>query len=66
MAFAYFLRHAPEALWPIQNRGEAAVLFCFTFLFFAAHGAGRYSLDALFQRRRAIEVARPATTARTA
>jgi putative oxidoreductase len=52
MAFAYFMAHAPQGLWPIMNRGEAAVLFCFTFLFFAAHGAGRYSLDALLGRRR--------------
>jgi putative oxidoreductase len=53
MAFAYFLSHAPRALWPIENRGEPSVLFCFLFLFFAAHGAGRYSLDAMIGRRRA-------------
>jgi putative oxidoreductase len=57
MAFAYFMSHAPRALWPIENRGEASVLFCFIFLFFAAHGAGRYSLDALLGRRRANRVA---------
>jgi putative oxidoreductase len=51
MAFAYFMAHAPQGLWPIQNRGEVAVLFCFTYLFFAAHGAGRYSLDALLGGR---------------
>jgi putative oxidoreductase len=54
MAFAYFMSHAPRALWPIENRGEAAVLFCFIFLFFAAHGAGRYSLDAAYSRRRGV------------
>jgi putative oxidoreductase len=52
MAFAYFMSHAPRALWPILNRGEPAVLFCFIFLFLAAHGAGRYSLDDLISRRR--------------
>jgi putative oxidoreductase len=52
MAFAYFMVHAPQGLWPIQNRGEVVVLFCFTYLFFAAHGAGRYSLDGLRQRGR--------------
>jgi putative oxidoreductase len=52
MAFAYFLSHAPRALWPIENRGEPSVLFCFLFLFFAAHGAGPYSLDALLRRGR--------------
>ena len=52
MAAAYFMAHAPQALWPIENRGEAAVLFCFIFLYFAAFGAGRYSLDGLMSRRR--------------
>ena len=54
MAVAYFQAHAPRGLWPIVNRGEVVVLFCFTFLFFAAHGAGRYSLDALLSRRRRV------------
>ena len=53
MAVAYFMAHQPEALWPIENRGEAAVLFCFIFLYFAAFGAGRYSLDGLMSGRRA-------------
>jgi putative oxidoreductase len=60
MAFAYFMSHAPRALWPIENRGEASVLFCFIFLFFAAHGAGRYSLEALLGGRRGNRVAQPA------
>ena len=50
MAVAYFMSHFPHGLWPIQNHGEAAVLFCFIFLFFAANGAGPYSLDALMHR----------------
>src|ERR687895_1867309 len=54
MAFAYFMSHAPRGLWPIENRGEASVLFCFLFLFFAAHGAGRYSIDGLLGRRREL------------
>ena len=56
MAFAYFMAHAPQGLWPIMNRGEASVLFCFTFLFFAAHGAGRYSLDSVLSGRRGRSV----------
>ena len=52
MAVAYFMVHAPRGLWPIMNRGEVVVLFCFTFLFLAAHGAGPYSVDALLRRRR--------------
>jgi putative oxidoreductase len=67
MAVAYFMRHAPRGLWPIENRGETAALFCFLFLFFAAHGAGQYSLDALLRRRRPRVVDRfPATPARAA
>ncbi len=52
MAVAYFMAHQPKGAWPIQNGGQPAVLFCFIFLLFAAHGAGDWSLDALFRRRR--------------
>lgn len=45
MAVAYFTAHfSMGAFWPIENGGEPAVLFCFIFLFFAAHGAGKWSL----------------------
>ncbi len=46
MAVAYWQFHAPNGIWPIQNQGVPAVLFCFIFLFFAAHGGGDWSLDA--------------------
>lgn len=52
MAVAYFLQHASRGFWPILNRGEPAVLYCFIFLFFAAHGGGSYSLDAFLRARR--------------
>ncbi|HEX7051602.1 MAG TPA: DoxX family protein [Longimicrobiales bacterium] len=52
MAVAYFTAHFPRGFWPIQNRGEPAALYCFIYLFFAAHGAGAFSLDALLRRRR--------------
>ncbi len=51
MAFAYFLGHFPQGFWPIQNMGEAPFLLCFTFLFFAAYGAGPYSIDAARRSR---------------
>src|SRR5258705_6039251 len=50
MAFAYFIGHFPRGVWPIQNHGEPAVLFCFIFLFFAANGAGPISVDRILRR----------------
>ena len=52
MAVAYFMAHAPNSFWPVLNRGEAAVLFCFLFLYFAVAGAGALSLDSAMGRRR--------------
>ena len=52
MAVAYFQFHQPSGFWPIQNHGEPAVLLCFIFLFFAAHGAGEWSVDAAGLRKR--------------
>lgn len=52
MAFAYFIGHFPYGFWPIQNHGELAVVFCFLFLFFAAYGAGEWSVDGFIARRR--------------
>jgi putative oxidoreductase len=51
MAFAYFTVHAPRSFWPILNGGEVALLFCMIWLYLAAAGAGRWSLDALWRRR---------------
>jgi putative oxidoreductase len=48
MAYAYFTVHAPRGLFPIANGGELAAVYCFVFLYVAAHGSGRISLDALF------------------
>jgi putative oxidoreductase len=47
MAVAYFRVHAPAGFWPLLNNGELAALYCFTFLFFSAAGAGPWSVDAL-------------------
>jgi putative oxidoreductase len=51
MAVAYFTVHAPHGFWPVINKGELAVAYCFFFLFVAAHGAGPYSLDRLLRRK---------------
>ena len=45
MAFAYFMAHAPRGVWPIQNQGELAALYCFAFLYIASRGAGRFGVD---------------------
>jgi putative oxidoreductase len=51
MAAAYFIAHAPGGFWPILNKGELALVYCFVFLFIAAHGAGLYSADRALRRR---------------
>ncbi len=51
MAFAYFIGHASKGFLPIVNQGELAVLYCFLFLYVAAHGSGVLSVDALLRGR---------------
>jgi putative oxidoreductase len=51
MAVAYFMVHAKGGFWPIVNKGELAVVYCFLFLYFAARGAGPYSVDAAIRKR---------------
>ena len=46
LATAYFMEHAPQSFFPLVNNGDAAILFCFIFLYFSAAGAGPWSLDA--------------------
>lgn len=45
MAVAYFMAHAPQSFFPINNRGDAAILFCFVFLYLTAAGSGAFALD---------------------
>ena len=45
MAFAYFMGHFPKAFFPAQNGGDAAILFCFLFLYLAAAGPGSFSIN---------------------
>jgi putative oxidoreductase len=45
MAIAYWMIHAPESFFPLINRGETAILFCFIFLLFVATGPGTWSVD---------------------
>jgi putative oxidoreductase len=52
MAAAYFIAHFPKSVWPVENAGEPAVLFCFGFLYIAARGAGPLSVDAVMSTSR--------------
>jgi len=47
MAAGYFMVHAPKSFWPALNGGDAAILFCFIFLYFVFAGGGAWSLDAV-------------------
>ena len=46
MAAAYWMAHGTRGLFPIENGGELAVLYCFVFLFISAQGSGIWSVDA--------------------
>ena len=50
MAFAYFIGHAPRGFFPVLNGGDAAILYCFVFLYFVFSGPGPWSLDAMRER----------------
>ncbi|MBO9377561.1 DoxX family membrane protein [Sphingomonas histidinilytica] len=47
MAVAYFIGHMPTNFWPVNNMGDAAILYCFVFLYLVFAGPGPLSLDAL-------------------
>ncbi|MRI56233.1 DoxX family protein [Methylobacterium sp. DB1607] len=51
MAFAYFIAHAPKSFFPALNGGDAAILYCFVFLYIAFTGPGPWSIDAQRGRR---------------
>lgn len=46
MAVAYWMVHAPQNFFPANNGGDAAILFCFIFLYFVFSGPGAWSFDA--------------------
>ena len=48
-----FMAHTSPSPWfPVLNRGEPAVLFCFIFLYLGAAGPGPWSVDAQLKRTR--------------
>ena len=54
MAVAYFMSHAPRNFFPVINGGDAAILYCFVFLYLFVAGGGEWSLDRLREPRAAV------------
>jgi len=50
MAVAYFMVHAPHSFFPMLNKGDSAIQFCFVFLYLVFAGPGPWSLDALLRK----------------
>jgi putative oxidoreductase len=45
MAVAYFMAHAPQNFFPVNNMGDAAILYCFIYLYLFVAGPGAWSVD---------------------
>ena len=46
MAVAYWMFHAPSSVYPVQNGGELAIMFCFVFLYLVVAGPGAFAFGA--------------------
>ena len=57
MAAAYWIAHAPQSAFPINNGGDAAVLYCFVFLYLVFAGPGAWSVDEVLKSRRSLATA---------
>ncbi|MEA3061683.1 MAG: putative oxidoreductase [Sphingomonadales bacterium] len=55
MAVGYWMYHAPKGFYPAVNGGDAAILYCFLFLYLVAAGPGAFSLDAAIGRRKVVD-----------
>ncbi|WP_150295259.1 DoxX family protein [Sphingobium estronivorans] len=53
MAVAYWLVHAPQNFFPVNNGGDAAILYCFVFLYLVFAGPGAWSMDGVKIRSKA-------------
>lgn len=58
MAVAYFMAHAPRSFFPVLNGGDAAILFCFIFLYLFVAGPGAWSVDGAMEGRARAGAAR--------
>jgi putative oxidoreductase len=54
MAGAYWIAHAPQNFFPVNNGGDAAILYCFLFLYFVFAGPGPWSVDEAMRRGKAV------------
>lgn len=54
MAFAFFIAHFPRSFFPAVNGGDAAVLYCFIFLYIFFAGGGAWSLDRALLKHEAV------------
>lgn len=52
MFYAYFFVHAGRGVWPIENGGELAALYLFSFLLMMSLGSGIWSVDSLLAKRK--------------
>jgi putative oxidoreductase len=52
MAVAYWMFHYPKGFYPMLNMGDAAILYCFVFLYLSAAGPGPWSVDSKLRGRR--------------
>lgn len=64
MAYAYFVVHQERALLPIENGGELAAMFCWSFLLLVIVGPGIWSIDAVLDKGRSRSEGHTAAVAR--
>ncbi|WP_371580648.1 DoxX family protein [Streptomyces sp. NBC_01314] len=62
MAYAYFKVHQPQALWPVENGGEAAAFYCWAMFLLIFTGSGALGLDQLLAKRHASSPGKTATS----
>ena len=67
IAVAYFMSHFPRNFYPTLNGGDAAILFCFLFLYISVVGGGSWAFDTFRTSKNPAQVVldcRPASRAR--
>ncbi|GGZ51287.1 DoxX family protein [Streptomyces bluensis] len=61
MAYAYFKVHQPQALWPIENKGEGAAMYCWSMFLLVFTGSGAFGIDRFLASRSAASAKKPAS-----